>query len=169
MFKGLATSWPAGARHGHPLLIGGVAHNVAQRVNWGVRILSVPEEQEPVAGIQEEYVLNPSLLREEREGMIDVAGRHRISKQVGEMPVVLAAAAVEETLKGLGELAEDAVGDEAAPGLGDALESEERLGAEAGEDLLEGVVGGAGHRGLTHLGLGAIHPRSAKGNTGVWG
>lgn len=57
-----------------------------------------------------------------------------------------------------GELpAAEAVGDEAAPGLGGALESEQGLGSESREDLHRCIVVGAGYSDFGALDIGAFH------------
>jgi hypothetical protein len=65
---------------------------------------------------------------------------------------------VVEAVQVLWELAAaEAVDDEAAPGLGDALGSAEGLSRRAREDLLQGVVGEAAHhRSLAPLAGGKI-------------
>ena len=71
---------------------------------------------------------------------------------------VLKPEAAEEALQRLRELpAVEGVGDEVAPGLGDALEPAEGLEGDAGEDLHERVVGEPGHRAAP---LGAVHTRA---------
>lgn len=104
------------------------------------------KEHEPIAGTRKDDLLHLWQLREEGEGRID--RRHGSSQQVEETPAVVVLALVvpvEETLQGPGDLPE-AVGDEAEPSFGDALESGEGLDGEAREDLQEEVVGEAGHR-----------------------
>jgi len=60
----------------------------------------VPKEQEPLAGAQEDDLLNPRKLRQEGEQRVDE--RHRFPQQVDEVPIVLAgvglAVAVDESL-----------------------------------------------------------------------
>ena len=125
------------------------------------------EEKKAVAGTQEAEFLDPRLLPQERERR---KGRG-FTQRVDEAPVdnairahaagIAAAAlrlivAVEdaEALEGLGEpVAAEAVGDEVAPGPGDALEPAEGFGGEAGEDLHQGIVGQGGRRGRAPLGV----------------
>ena len=94
------------------------------------------EEDEPIAGIREEEILNLRPLRQEREARVDVE-RHGSWRKVDEIEMFHEASDVvrlvneEEPFQGLGELlAVKGVVDEVAPGLGDALESVHRPGGE---------------------------------------
>ena len=117
------------------------------------------EEDEPIAGIREEEILNLRPLRQEREARIHVEW-HGSRQKVDEIEMFHEASDVvrlvneEEPFQGLGELlAVEGVVDEVAPGLGDALESVDGPGGETREDLHDVVVGEASRRAL----LGAIH------------
>jgi hypothetical protein len=83
---------------------------------------------------------------------------------IGEMArdpgdVAAVVAPVEEAREGLGQLlAMVRVGDEVAPGLGDAPAAVDEPDREAGEDLHDKVVGEAGRRvGLQLLGALLLH------------
>ena len=117
------------------------------------------EEDEPIAGIREEEILNLRPLRQEREARVDVE-RHGSWRKVDEIEMFHEASDVvrlvneEEPFQGLGELlAVKGVVNEVAPGLGDALESVDGPGGETREDLHDVVVGEASRRAP----LGAIH------------
>ena len=118
------------------------------------------EEEEPIAGIREDEILNLGPPRgQEREARIDVE-RNGSRQKVEEIEMFHDAAFVdrlvyeEQPFQGLGELlAVEGVVDEVAPGLGDALESVDGPGGETREDLDDGVVGEASRRAP----LGAMH------------
>jgi len=123
---------------------------------------AICKEEEPLAATQEPHVVpNRGNLREVGEGRVD--GRRGPSGETDETPVDMAAdvprggraanavaeldVAAEEAFEGLGEpLAVEGVGDEAAPGSRDALESLDGSRGDAGEDLHDGVVGETGRR-----------------------
>ena len=117
------------------------------------------EEDEPIAGIREEEILNLRPLRQEREARIHVEW-HGSRQKVDEIDMFHDAGDAirlvyeEEPFQCLGELlAVEGVVDEVAPGLGDALESVDGPGGETREGLHDGVVGEASRRAP----LGAIH------------
>jgi len=128
------------------------------------QLLTLPKKDKPAAGIQQEG-LGPSHFCQEGEARVDVQ-RHGSDCQVDETETDTVQFIIvlgdlerldEQSLHGLAELLTVVrVGNEVAPGLGDALEAADGLARDAREDLHQGVVREAGHHAGALLGV-ALH------------
>jgi hypothetical protein len=145
-----------------PSLGDGIADNVIEFI-----LLVAAAEYEAIAGVQ---LVDVAVLGQEREGGDDGqmwAG----SGDIGELAsdpgeAVAVVAPVEEAREGLGQLlAMVRVGDEVAPGLGDAPEAMDGPDREAGEDIHDKVVREAGRRVGRQL-FGALLLHGAEGIRG---
>jgi len=131
---------PAANWQHHPLLGRRIAHGIEERpVPLAVTRTRLPTaaEEKAIAAVQGDDVA----AADGQEGERGVDERNPFPGDVGEVVsrarVTLAAEAlVEEANQGLGQLlAVVGVGDEVAPGPGDALEAAHRADGEAAEDL----------------------------------